>query len=246
MAQINDKINEEFSITIGQLLDGIMLAHNDIDELIKISAEDFLRWTSHVKAFHKFINALAHDSNKSLLNDNLSLMVKDLQFHDIISQKLRHIQSVFSTLKTEFKQLLNGDITMDKALYVYAFPDILLLDRALFDFIIKEYKTSTENLKQELSNLWKEEKIRDLLKSETLVMSRKSEFYTLAVQLSNCLANLNTLAAPMLLEGKNIPRRDRVLDKVKKGFTMRSERMIYNRVFKKGNDENETVDIDLF
>lgn len=240
--QNNDNCFSEFE----ELHNGFTTLPDRFDELLDHISKVFLNWTSQVKYFHEIVNSIKDSDNKSVLQESLSGVIIDLQFHDIISQKLDHIRITNGLLAEELKQLNFQEISIDESKFVHALPGLLNLNIALIDFVVKEHRSSTKELKDNLINILNKHKINGLTINHTSLYRHNENFLDVARDIRSNYAKLIIPAQAVMINHMNVDKKESTLNEVRSGFTMRSEREVYNSVFKITEQQDDIVEIDLF
>ena len=224
---------------------------NDLNEqlshLLKYAFEDYVSLSNSLGNFYnklkEFYNEDAAFVDKGKLEallESLNQVIVDLQFHDIIRQKLEHIDEIHTMLLKEFGSDFS-DVNDTK--YVVIFPEICQLNVAQLQFINEEYKARSVSIKQAL-----QKGIGDRFSSlETFVFDFSNTFNhtdSFSDTISNIIKSLQMVGKYVTTE-RNETFFPKVLE-LKKIYSMRTEREIFNHVFELEEELESESDVELF
>ncbi|OFX75682.1 MAG: hypothetical protein A2X12_09655 [Bacteroidetes bacterium GWE2_29_8] len=112
--------------------------YNDIEGLLEITFANQNELISNINE----LNVLDSKSSK-----NISKIITNLQYHDIIRQKIDHI---YDTHKEIIEELNKKEVNKK---YLYKIPDIAELQVAQLTLINKEFQTAIDNIKQQFDEI---------------------------------------------------------------------------------------------
>ena len=223
-----------------------------IDLLYEHLNNDFLVTTNKVKKY----NAIARERIASpKVNEALRIKIKsavksldsiiiELQYHDIIRQKLEHIHTVEKDLSREFNIIYEENNPTYTPHFTLVMYDLILLAHNQLTQIKADYLFASNKIQRLLRMLWAD---RDISKELHLFLFNTAE------NLRNVIKALEMLIAMHeKLRQENDAfdvkisdeMRLRILNDVKKLYTMDSEREIFNRTF--GIEEELVTDDEIF
>lgn len=165
-----------------------------------------------------------------------SLLWKDIlhyiQFHDIIRQRLEHVEELLHSLMSELERE-EATAHLDSTLYLSIMPKLLKLNNAQLVAINNEFQMSTHSMELILK---KAEGMEDLKKVD------KAALTDLFGSISNeVTSNLNLLAAQLNYG----PESNISLLHIENLFTMESERKLFYSVFQLSVEKTDVTDNDI-
>jgi len=228
-------------------------SNKQIDYLLRYSFEDFVKLSIRLRDYYSGIrrffeeneaNSENRDIRKSYL-DSINHLIIDLQFHDIIRQKLEHIKEINSKIIVEL-DVVEAYSDLSDTKFISIIPEISILHKLQLKGLKKEYNNATNDISGSLGEL-----IQLSTKSEALgaiyyedTEKHAKEFNKVVGELKNELDQINT----SFVEGDILSPSDEVLGKLKvveSIYTMKSERDVFNVLFGKGIEE-DIDEIELF
>lgn len=210
-----------------------------IDALYDHLNNDFLITTNKVKKYN-FIARQKLSSQK--LPETLRTKIKgavrsldailiELQYHDIIRQKLEHIHCVEMALSKEFDQLYEQYDTFNSPYYTLVLHDLILLAYQQLLQVREDYLYASNKIQRLLRSLWAD---RDISRELQLFLFNTAENLLNVIQALDQIIKmhekLQTRNEAFELEITE-ELRLRILNDVKKLYTMDSEREIFNKTF---------------
>lgn len=215
-----------------------------LSELLKFAFDDYVALSNSLGKFHVKIKEFYNESGayidknkiESLLG-SLNQIIVDLQFHDIIRQKIEHIDGIHVAL---VKELETNIPQTEKNNYIDISNEICALSIAQLKFIDNEYQSHSNSIKNALQNGVGLE----ISALENFVFDFSSTFNHInafAETIESIVKSLEEIST-----NKIVNANDKVLQ-LKERYTMRSEREVFNKVFNiEGDMEDENDDIELF
>lgn len=210
-----------------------------VDHLYEHLNSDFLVTTRKVK---KYSTVARKKLQSEKATESLSTKIKkairsfdhimvELQYHDIIRQKLEHIYTVERCLSEEFSDLYEHPQANKPLFYVLAMSDIIELAINQLKCIKEEYLLASNKIQQRLRALWTDREISSQLQ---LFLFNTSENLRNVIQSIDLLIKMherirterNTFEVTCTEE-----TRMKILNEIKKLYTMESEREIFNATF---------------
>lgn len=217
--------------------------------ILQYAFEDFVDLSGHIKPY---LVKLKEEMNteddidvqlKKQTMSDLTQIIVELQYHDIIRQKLEHIEVSYK--KTLEEVNVKGLEEISTSDYLYILPEIAQLTIHQFELIEQEYKEACTYIKNALKDIKNNKKIAQIL-----------DF-----KITNTFNNIDNLSK--VIEQINQPLQQIVnvsklstdtfdeltLEKLKeiyKLYTMQSERQIFDKLFYGQNIVEEEDDIELF
>lgn len=239
--------------TFNGLRDRLVDSNKQIEYLLNYSFEDFVKLSTRLKDYYsevkKFfeeneVNPENRELRKSYL-DAINHLIIDLQFHDIIRQKLEHIEEIHDNVIGEL-EVTDSGANLDGTKYISIIPEISVLHTLQLQGLRKEYNDATNDIGEalnELIHLGKRAEAMGAIDHEDTERHAK-EFNKVVGKLKDELQQINT----SFVDGDTLSPSQEVLDKLKDVesiYTMKSERDVFNVLFGKGVEEDED-DIELF
>ncbi len=204
-------------------------------ELKEISGVDFMKWTSQVQTYQTLIkNLVIESSQKQHLLDSFSIIIRNLQFHDIIEQQIEHIIEIN-------KLILDMNLGEFKEPFLAKF---LHLQLELLANIQTEYETSSRSIRTKLVTIWNEPKIETQIdKNIDIVFNGTYTFIKKRLMISMSLENIK-------LEHQTLDWNDEKyseeIQQIRNQFSMAVEREIFDQIYGLKTDEEDTGGIQLF
>ncbi len=229
--------------------------NSQIEYLLNFSFKEFVVLSQNLKEYYSNLKEY-FDAKKGEILDlekyhtflkSINQLIIDLQFHDIIRQKLEHIKTAQEFTIDEIKSLQPGT-KLDNTSYVYIIPEISLLHAQQLDVLRGEYKFATDGIKDALTEILHVGKTYDAtLFYVTDTVKHAQEFSRVVDQLAR---DLDLLCVPYE-KGKKLEITEVTLVKltaIEKLYTMKSERDVFNSIFKGIEIEqaDPEEDIELF
>lgn len=281
MSNKNNKLEQQSSTHINAYsIQALVALFSNTNEKITLlhqySTEDFFRINSQIRDYHEKIKALKSNCDLSdslsevqrkeivaLIDKttrNLSCIVTQLQFHDIIRQKLEHIQYTNTQILTELLSVNTSYLVkseMPSTRYIPIIPDIARLHIAHMKNISKDY----EGVFSELSNNMRAVITNSIRCSFALSLpqlgatDQQSDILNIINQLSSSIASvvaqiknvplfkkvlndfvnqLDKICQQPIVEELSVNNATDIDDKIKhleQLYTMQSEREIHKQVF---------------
>lgn len=220
--------------------------NEQLSHLLKFAFEDYVSLSNSLGNFYNKLKEFYNESGafvdkdkiESLL-DSLNQIIIDLQFHDIIRQKLEHIEGTHVAL---IKEMESG-ISLNESKFVQIYPEITKLHVAQLQFIQDEYDVHSKSIKQALQKGVGNE----MSSLENFVFDFSDTFNhtdSFSDTISTIINSLKILSDESI-DGRPDSYFDLVLQ-VKDTYSMRSEREVFNKVFEIEEEIEDDDEIELF
>jgi hypothetical protein len=218
------------------LVSKLLQINKDITKLHQYSSDDFLPVNKIFKNYYDQSKKTKNDQPDTVEEGNyksiIGRIITDLQFHDIIRQKLEHIETINCTLIDELGKV-NGDNTY-KSGYLSIMPEICQVNEAQLTLIHEEYQSTICKLRIDLEHM---EEYIARVSSVSLNLSnsftQSSNFNKLYNEI---VKSLNVISGSSSSDAKSSEGRDVVIKSVAAVYTMQSERKIFDKIFYKNGD----------
>lgn len=213
------------AITIGVVKD----VNEQLSHLLKYAFEDYVSLSNSLGNFYNKLKEFYNESGafvdkvklESLL-ESLNQIIVDLQFHDIIRQKLEHIEEIHASL---LKELEKSPTDLNSTEYAVILPEICRLNVAQLHFISDEYQSHSGSIKHAL-----QKGVGHRISSLENFVFDFSDTFNHTNSFSETIENIiNSLK--IVGDEEVGDRRDDVFDKVLKIkglYSMRTEREVFN------------------
>lgn len=211
-----------------------------ISLLDEYSIKDLLALSTKLKTYQaqvdKYVTeAGATDESKnrwSGFNNAISKIIVDLQFNDIIRQKLEHMTAIHNSIISELSQ--------DKGKHLVILPGIFRLQIAQLEYINKEYVKAVGDVKEQLVNIWRDSVIANKIELNFLsTLNHASKF---SETIGDATAKLNTLITTAV-DDREFAQSE--VEHIMNLYSMQSEREVFGKVFNIAIEEEEE-EIELF
>lgn len=224
-----------------------------IDVLYEHLNDDFLVTSNKVKKYAAVAREkLASDKLPVALRDKLRTaarsfdsIIVELQYHDIIRQKLEHVYTVEQTLAGEFNRLYeqrgNGSYTPQ---YTFVMYDLVRLSYRQLVVVREDYLVASNKIQRLLRALWAD---RDISRELQLFLFNTAQNLRNVIQILDLIISMHeklldeqaAFTAPITED-----QRMKILLEVKKLYTMDAEREVFNKTF--GIEEELVADDEIF
>jgi len=233
----------KFGITIGVVTD----VNEQLSHLLKYAFEDYVslsnslgNFYNKLKEFYNESGAFVDKTKLESLLESLNQIIVDLQFHDIIRQKLEHIEEIHASL---LKELENVPSDINKSKYAVILPELCKLNVAQLKFISEEYQSHSGSIKQAL-----QKGVGHQVSSlENFVFDFSGTFDhtdSFSDTIDNIVKSLE-IVGEVVIEGRNEDYVSKILT-MKNIYSMRTEREVFNTIFEIVEEPEEDDDIELF
>lgn len=231
------------AITVGVVKD----INEQLTHLLKYAFEDYVSLSNSLGNFYNKLKEFYNESGafvdkeklESLL-ESLNQIIVDLQFHDIIRQKLEHIEEMHATV---LKELEKGFDDINDTAYTVIIPELCKLNVEQLTFISKEYKSHSGSIKHAL-----QKGVGSRISSlENFVFDFSDTFNhtdSFSETISTIINSLSVIGEEEI-QNRNENYFDKVLN-IKEMYSMRTEREVFNKVFGIIEEEDDEDDIELF
>lgn len=223
-----------------------------IDVLYDHLNNDFLITTNKVKKYNavareKLASAKLSDSLRGkikIATKSFDSIVIELQYHDIIRQKLEHIYTVELALSNEFSLLYEKNDTFCSPHYTLVMYDLIRLAYNQLLQIREDYLYASNKIQRLLRSLWAD---REISRELQLFLFNTAENLRNVIQAIDLIIKMHEKlreenpAFEVLISEEH---RMKILNDVKKLYTMDSEREVFNNTF--GIVEELITDDEIF
>lgn len=246
---------EQFSLV--EIKEKLEKWNSDIHYLLKYSFQDFLALSQSLKDYYSNLKEYykkqlekgsenKNENEKKKLLSSVNQLIIELQFHDIIRQKLEHIQQIQQQIIEEIKNE-SDSVDYKSTNYIFILPEISLLNKNQLDSLNQEYVNATHGIQNSLKNIINIIKTNNLVGLDVTETEKHAQDFNKVVE--RLTDDLNSLNVTFLKEG-NLNVSDLSLSKlhnIEKLYTMKSERDVFNALFSNGQEqEDDDLDIELF
>jgi hypothetical protein len=223
-----------------------------IDGLYEHLNNDFLITTNKVKKYNTIarskivsgkLNEELHAKLKGAVR-SLDSIIIELQYHDIIRQKLEHIHAVELALSREFNLLYEQNDAFCSPHYTLVMYDLIVLAYQQLLQIREDYLYASNKIQRLLRSLWAD---REISRELQLFLFNTAENLRNVIQAIDLLIKMHEKlrAENGSFEVQVSPDlRMKILNEVKKTYTMDSEREVFNKLF--GIEEELVTDDEIF
>ncbi len=222
----------------------IKKVNTQLDELLKFAFADYVslsnslgNFYNKLKDFYNENGAFVDRKKIEALLASLNQIIVDLQFHDIIRQKLEHIALVNDQMIRE----VGSEIKFSETKYFRIYPKISKLHQAQLVFISKEYRDHSLNIKHVLTKGVS----KGVASLENFVFDF-SETFNHINRFSDTIQHMINALEVLSKEVVDHVDEFEVLSDIKKGYSMQSEREVFNQVFDIDEEFEDHDDIELF
>ena len=220
--------------------------NDQLSHLLKFAFEDYVslsnslgNFYNKLKEFYNESGAFVDKDKIEALLESLNQIIIDLQFHDIIRQKLEHIEGTHVALIKE----MDAGTVFEESKYLQIYPEIAKLHVAQLEFIQGEYAHHSKSIKQALQKGVGNE----MSSLENFVFDFSDTFNhtdSFSDTIATIVGSLKILSVETI-EGREESYFDLVLN-IKDVYSMRSEREVFNELFGLEEEMDEDDEIELF
>jgi hypothetical protein len=212
--------------------------------LIDIVSADFLPLNKLLRNYHR----KAESRNECCTNasassrecyENLEQVVKNLQFHDILHQKISHVAHI--------NNLLIEDLNQDRRFYSSMMAEILQLNQLQLELMENEYCNALKEIKTSL------QKVEKHISNFSLVSLNLSDFIESSEAFGRIIQLVRDLFSQAIIESLNAGQGhvEQVLSAIASSYTMESEHRVFKEFFSEYSfsfyqNSQQEADIELF
>jgi hypothetical protein len=223
-----------------------------IDMLYEHLNDDFLVTSNKVKKYAAVAREkLASDKLPAALRDKLRTaarsfdsIIVELQYHDIIRQKLEHVYTVEQALAVEFSRLYEHRCNAYTPQYTFVMYDLVRLSYRQLVVVREDYLVASNKIQRLLRALWAD---RDISRELQLFLFNTAQNLRNVIQILDLIISMHeklldeqaAFTAPITED-----QRMKILLDVKKLYTMDAEREVFNKTF--GIEEELVADDEIF
>jgi hypothetical protein len=232
-----------------RLISDFEIINKKIAFMSELSSEDFLPLNQKLRSYQECMIELADNKelNKNIGNSGIyssfSELITDMQFHDVIQQRLSHIKELNLAIINELTDFSYDIPYSDKTKYIKILPLLAKINMVQIQVINHEYREVIENLKKVLSS------IDQLVKLEASTVfvyyfNNASLFNVLTDTICTKLKSISEIVFPEAI-CKTIHSAEEI-SYVQKIYTMKTERDVFNKIVESissGEDINTLKDI---
>jgi hypothetical protein len=223
-----------------------------IDVLYEHLNDDFLVTSNKVKKYAAVAREkMASDKLPAALRDKLRTaarsfdsIIVELQYHDIIRQKLEHVYTVEQALAVEFSRLYEHRCNAYTPQYTFVMYDLVRLSYRQLVVVREDYLVASNKIQRLLRALWAD---RDISRELQLFLFNTAQNLRNVIQILDLIISMHeklldeqaAFTAPITED-----QRMKILLDVKKLYTMDAEREVFNKTF--GIEEELVADDEIF
>ncbi|MBT1708708.1 hypothetical protein KK062_10760 [Fulvivirgaceae bacterium PWU5] len=223
-----------------------------IDALYEHLNDDFLVTSNKVKKYAAVAREkLASDKLPAALREKLRTaarsfdsIIVELQYHDIIRQKLEHVYTVEQTLAAEFARLYEKRCDTYTPQYTFVMYDLVRLSYRQLVVVREDYLLASNKIQRLLRALWAD---RDISRELQLFLFNTAQNLRNVIQILDLLISMHEKLLDEQAAFTAIiteEQRMKILLEVKKLYTMDAEREVFNKTF--GIEEELVTDDEIF
>lgn len=231
--------------------DKLKKGNEQLEFLLNYSLKEFVILSTRLKDYYSNVKEyftvhydegqLVEIRNKFL--ESVNELIIDLQFHDIIRQKLEHIKQVHNWALSEMAE---DKLNLGASTFVAVLPEISVLHTNQLAALKEEYDIATFNIKQALRNIIDQEAAASALGFDSRdSIKHAEEFNDVVERLASELKQLTSYVVPstkISIDSSKLKK----LEKIESLYSMKSERDVFNNLFRDGVTEEDEEDIELF
>lgn len=218
-----------------------------IDQLFEHLNNDFLVTTNKVKRYNSIAREILASGDLSQeLQGKIKTAMKsfgsiiiELQYHDIIRQKLEHIHTIELELSREFDAIYEKGNKAYTPYYTLVMYDLVVLAYNQIKQVREEYLAASTKIQRQLRSLWADREISHVLRlflfNTAENLKNVLEALDLIIKMHEKIKALNVDFDVKIEDSLRIE----ILTEIKSIYTMDSERHIFNETF--GIKEEEVV-----
>lgn len=229
------------SLTPEDLVAAFTRVNEKTTQMNKYSTEDLLELSTKLKEYQQRIDEFVadHDNEENrkklqAFHLKISQIIVDLQFNDIIRQKLEHLEEIHQELISE----LNSG--KDEGTHAQITIGIARLTKAQLEYIDNEYKSATDNIKNQLMAFWQDKIIAGTIELGFLDILNNADVFSKQVKMA-----IMDLTKVIDSQTDFKAFREEEYAMIQSRYTMQSEREVFGELFGVSIEEEEE-EIELF
>jgi len=210
-----------------------------IDILYSHLNNDFLVTSNRVKKYSSVAREkLSEGKQSSEMKQKLKMAVKnfdsiiiELQYHDIIRQKLEHIYVVELALSNEFNRLYEKRDAECCPYYTLVMYDLVKLSFNQLTQVREDYLAASNKIQRLLRSLWAD---RVIARELQLFLFNTTENLQNVIRTLDLIIHMHErlrIEDPGFEVQVSEEKRFEILNSVKRSYTMDSERIVFNMTF---------------
>jgi hypothetical protein len=225
-----------------RLISDFETINRKISFMSELSSEDFLPLNQKLRSYQKCLYDLSGNEKfrKNLgasgIYTSISELIRDMQFHDIIQQRLDHIRRINNEILEELNKVDFEVSYLDKTKYVKIIPLLAKINLVQLHVVNVEYRLVVENLRKVLNNLNEFVEI-DCSLIPVYHFNNVELFDVLTEAISSKLKNISKLTCPEHISIKEVLPEE--IEYVQKVYTMKAERDIFNRILELSDNKGD-------
>ena len=229
MDSINTFSSKEFPAKIAALIQKV---NKSLGQLHQYSSDDFVPVNKIFKNYYdqsKNVDPVVEEKPEfKVYKEVIGKIITDLQFHDIIRQKLEHIENINNLLIEELNIRVK-DMSYDSE-FIAVIPDICKVNEAQLVMINEEYQSTICKLRINLENM------ENYIAKATSVslnlsnsFSQSANFNKLYREIISSLTHI----ASFISDDEKWTEQGRIdaINKIGSMYTMQSERAVFSKIF---------------
>jgi hypothetical protein len=225
-----------------RLISDLEVVNRKISFLSELSSEDFLPLNQKLKFYQTCLYKLSgnsqfqEDLEASGVSNSISELVRDMQFHDVIQQKLEHIKIINNEIAKELNKVNYDESYLEKTKYIKIIPLLSRINLIQLYVINSEYREVVNNLRKTITSIDHYMKVA-ACPSPVFFFTNARSYEELTEVICGNLKRISKMTYSNHNLNNNIVASD--LEYVTNVYTMKSERDIFNKVFELSNIESE-------
>ena len=228
------------SLAPGEIVTLFTKVNEKIALMNKYSTEDLLELSTKLKGYQQRIDEFVanHDNeeNRKKLQGfhvKISQIIVDLQFNDIIRQKLEHLDEINLLV---IKELESGEAGVLSKIII----GIAELTKAQLSYIDNEYSIATNSIKSQLMAIWQDKIVAGTIELGFLDILNNSDMFDKQVKMASM-----ELERVIKTEVQEVSFEQDDYSLIQSRYTMQTEREVFGTLFGLEVEEEEE-EIELF
>ena len=228
---------------ISDLLFNFHEINNKVKRLRAFALDDFQKLSHQIEDYYQFAreekDKIGNGDLSSIkeFHSSLDQMTMNLQYHDIMSQKIDHVDD---SNKSIISDLTTYPSVENKSSLVPQLSNFAELEKALLKLISQEYKASTELLGTAFIEIWSNNKavVERIGIARVTLFNHSNNFDNIVDEISTGLDKIQELKGKEEVD-------EGVFSELFKSFTMESEREVFYEILR-NNLKAEEIDYSVY
>jgi len=225
-----------------------------VDQLYDHLNNDFLVTTNKVKKYtstarEKMVSGKTREAVHAKIKyavKRFDSIIVELQYHDIIRQKLEHIYTVEKKISEEFAFIYENPESRKSPYFVLIMHEVIELSINQLKAIKDDYLFASTKIQQILRSLWAD---REISRELQLFLFNTAENLRNVIQALDVLIKMHErirderIAFEVRITDEH---KIKLLNEIKQLYTMESEREVFNKTFSIVEEPAAAVEDDIF